>query len=391
MTSSSRSSALKFLAVSALLAAVAGCGKSDGTSEYAAAEAAYSAQNLPKAEELFAKSAEFAPTNVDAFVMLAKTRLELGKREEALASARAALELDPDAEDAIELSAQLSWHLRDYEAARAAFERLALDEKREAAVRSRGYAGLGVVDMSVFDDDKSDLSRREKARCEFLTAIALDPKNASARYHLGFLYRDAYGYPEYALDQFSYFKAVAPKVDRHLKNVVDNVIPEIRKRLDSDRAAIPGAASRNGETAAKALQLGDAAFSKGSFKTSRLRYGEALGADPLSFRAAEGVAKSIAKADATADGRRKAYEAYRVACRLGPSKVDIFLKTATLAEQIGRQAAAAELYSRALAASPKSQAAIDGLVRTLAKTGDAKSAGVYRKYGLAVNRKSAAR
>ena len=392
MTSSSRSSALNLLAASAALAALlSGCGDSDGSSEYAKAEEALKSGNLAKAGELFAQTAEIAPTNIDALVMLAKTRLANGEIREAREAAKSALALDGDAEDALELAAQTAWHSRDYAEARGIYRRLASDAGRAPEARSRAWARLGIVDMSEYDTDKSRVALRDSARCDFLAALALDPKNAAARYHLGLLYRDSYLYLDYALDQLSFYKATAPKVDRHLKAVCDTMIPELRGQIANEKAARPGVAKRNVDGCAKALRRGVEAFSKGTYKTAKLRYGEAMSADPLSFAAAEGYARSCAKADTTAAGKKTAYEAYREACRLGPSKVDTFLETARLAAEIGRSAAAEDLYSRALAANPKSLPALDGLIRTCVKNGEKESAAAYRAYMAFIQKKAAQR
>ena len=373
MTSSSLSSVhsrLAAVASAALLAALAGCGKSDGSAEFDKASKAFAARDLAKAEKLFAKSSQLAPANVDALVMLALVRLDLGELQGARSAAVEASKLAPKDLDVVELQAQIAWHQKNYAAARSL------------------YARLGVVDMAMADSDKSAEWLRDRARTEFLQALALDYRNSSANYHLAYLYRHSYdSYENAALSQYMRFVRFAPSVDDRVRKVQHTFIPEIKSSIDAGLAAIPGASSRNSGACANAMKQAEAAWKKGQYKTARLRYDEALKADPLCYEAAAGLAAAWMKVDTTQNGQRKAYESYRRACRLSPFATDTHLAAAKLASKLSLHASAADLYSRALSSRPRDLAAIDGLVASLKASGNAKCADVYRRYRESVSGK----
>ena len=76
----------------------------------------------------------------------------------------------------------------------------------------------------------------------------------------------------------------------------------------------------------------------------------------------------------------RAMENYQLACALQPSKVSTFLTAGALAARLGLPARAVEIYSRAVAASPTSFDALDGLIRALRKQGKPKIAQAYQLY-----------
>lgn len=119
---------------------------------------------------------------------------------------------------------------------------------------------------------------------------------------------------------------------------------------------------------------------KGSFKTARQYYQQALTADPLSYPAALGLAKAWEKTDSTKEGQQKAFEKYKLACKLRPSAVSTFLTAGSLAVRQGLTAQAVEIYSRAVAASPTSLDALDGLIRALRKSKKDSIAKAYQAY-----------
>jgi len=392
VTSSSPSSApsrtlFAGLALAALFA-VSGCGKSDGSGEYADAMKAYGSRDLAKAERLFAKSSTLSQTNVDALVMLAAVRLQLGEMEAAKDAVASAVALAPNDVDVIELQAQVAWHVEDYPRARSLYLRLAADRRADVALRSRALAGLGVVDMALADRDKTAEWLRDRARTEFMQALALDYRNASALYHLAYLYRYSYeAYNEGALSLYKRFSSFTPVVDERVKKVRKTFIPELTAAIDASIASIPGASTRNATAAASAIKRAEEAWKAGKYKTAKLRYDEALKADPLSYEAACGLAAAWLKTDTTAAGQRKAYESYRRACRLKPVATDTHIAAAKLASALSRHASAADLYSRAITSRPRDLTAIDGLILSLRKSGNGKSADVYQKYRDAVARK----
>ena len=93
------------------------------------------------------------------------------------------------------------------------------------------------------------------------------------------------------------------------------------------------------------------------------------------MNAALGLARAIEKTDTSNAGRTRAFECYRTVCQLSPGKTPVFLKAGKLAYDLGRYGEAAEIYSRAVAATPSNIDAIDGLIRSLQKTGGSQKKG----------------
>ena len=137
---------------------------------------------------------------------------------------------------------------------------------------------------------------------------------------------------------------------------------------------------------AAAIARAVAAEKRGRNDTARKEYEAALKADPLSAPAALGLAKCWQK---TAPSKRRGGEAnpqlraleyYQLACSLQPSRLATFLSAGDLAARQGQYARAVEIYSRAVAASPTSFDALDGLIRALRKQGKPKIAQAYQLY-----------
>ena len=151
-----------------------------------------------------------------------------------------------------------------------------------------------------------------------------------------------------------------------------------QRRAEADR---PGASRRNSAACAAALSKAEEAEKKGNWKTAAAKYKEAHELDALSVNAALGLARAIEKTDTSNAGRTRAFECYRTVCQLSPGKTPVFLKAGKLAYDLGRYGEAAEIYSRAVAATPSNIDAIDGLIRSLQKTGGSqKIAAAYQKY-----------
>lgn len=377
MTSFSRSSALEALGAVALAAALCGCGANDGSEELAEGRTAFAARDFQRAAKLFGKSAELAPANVDATLLLARAQLELGNLSEAKAAVDKAQALAGGDCDVVAIAAHVAWHQKDYETARRLFTSLAGGEAYEASVRSLGWAGLGLVDMA--------LDNRDLARLDFLRAIRLDRRNASAWYHLGLVYRDAFGYLEVALDQFETFVRLADVADARVQRVQRTFIPQLKEMIAQTAANLPGASKRDSSAAAAALKQAETAWSKGVFKTAKLRYGDAFTADPLSYPAALGLARAWEKVDSSAAGQKQALMCYRRACELRPSAVSTFVTAGTLAAKLGQHLSAVEIFSRAMAADPTNVSAVDGLIRAHRKCGNAKTADAYQGYRNAIS------
>ena len=374
-----QSSALK-CASAVLVAAILGCGPGDGAKEFSEGKEAYDLRDLRKAERLFTESLTAAPQDVDRLLYLARTELELGELERAKTLVGQAAENSEGDADVALLESQVAWHGKDYKTAANGFADIANDERLDAVVRSQGWAGLGVVEMTC--------DNRHLARVAFLRAIRLDRKNAAAWYHLGLLYRDGFGYLEPALEQFEIFTRLEEKSSPRMQKVQRTVIPALKESISRAAAERPGVAKRNSASCAASISAAEAAVKKGNFKQAREAYQKALAADPLSYPAALGLAKAWEKTDATKDGQTKAFENYRTACALRPSAVTTFLTAGSLAAKLGLNLQTVEIYSRAIAANPNSLDALDGLIRALRKTGGKeKVAAAYQAYRLSLARK----
>ena len=317
-------------------------------------------------------SGEKPPATADDFVDLAAAKLAAGDLGAAAAAVSNAVELAGGDVDVRLLKAQVDFNTREYESARKIYRAIAEDASLDRETRSQGWAGLGVVDYAAQD--------HHAARCDFLRAIRLDARNAAARYHLGLLYRDIFGFNEAALDQFQLYVRVASEIDERVKKVQQTVIPELKEMVQRMVLDIPGARDRDPGTCSKALNAAEAAMKKGTFKTARLRYEEAVKADPTSYPAVTGLARAYLKTDASATGMRKAIENYLTACKLKPSSTQTYFTAGELAAKAGQHGIATEVYSRAMAADPTSTTAIDGLIRALRKTNFGKAAAVYQSY-----------
>ncbi len=375
MTNSSPSSADRVFLAAALacLLALSGCGPKDGTVEFAEGQAAYGTRSLEKAERLFEKSLEYAPSNVDALVMLARVEADLGKISEAGETIAKAVELDGGACDVVLLDAEIAFYAGDYARSAKRFSDVAEDASAGAEAQSLGWTGVGIVEMAC--------ERRDFSRIAFLRAIRLDRRNPSARYHLGLLYRgDTYGYLDAALEQFEIFVRLGKEADPRAVHAQRVIIPGIKEDIARRAASRPGADKRDSNASASALIKADAAWKKGQYKTARSAYEAAYKADVLSYPAALGLARAWEKTDSSGTGRRRALDWYKEACALRPTAIRTYLAAGDLAARLGQHATASELYSRAVAANPADISAIDGLIRALRRTGHPGEAAAYQSY-----------
>jgi len=362
-----------FLLMTCLVAAVlCGCTDKTGATDLAEGKAAYEIGDYKKAERSLDKCLKLAPNTVDALVYLVKIKLAIGELTQAREFLDRAQELDGGATDIRFLDAQLNWNLKDYPESAQVYNEMAENQELDAETRSLAWTGLGIVEMTC--------NNYHLARIDFLRALRLDRRNASAWYHLGLLYRDGMGYAEAALEQFEIFVRLEAEADIRVQKVQRKFIPELKETIAKTAADRPGAAGRNSEASAALIVKAEAEWKKGNFKTARQRYQEALNADALSYPAALGLAKAWLKTDATKAGQQKALENYRLACALRPSAVSTFLTAGELAAKLGLHAQAVEIYSRALAANPASIEATDGIIRALRKTNRAKVAEAYQLY-----------
>ncbi len=349
---SSRLFVLKSVGVGLVLATLAGCGGGE-------------------AEQ---------PQTTDSWLTRAQEQLALGDLVAATNAVAQAAKLSPSATDVIELSGQLAYHTRDYAKTREAYTRLTSPENT-AKIRSRGYAGLAVVDLAGMVGSSAEVSRAQ-ARVNLLKALKLDSTNIAARYHLGRLYRDNYKYNEAALDQFELYLHLEKQDSERLARVQRGVITGLKNDIARATARRPGVETRNSAKCAAALKKGDEAVKRGHFKTARLRYDEAYKADVLSFPAALGLAQAWAKSDTSRAGQKEALKYYKIAAELRPSSKDTLMATGDLALKVNNTKTAIEAYSRALAARPNDATIVDALIRAL-KASDDTPAGeiaVYEDY-----------
>ena len=253
------------LSLATALVVLAGCNPKDGVREFADGMTAYEARSLEKAEKLFAKSLVYAPENVDALVMLARVKCDLGEISDAGDTIAKAAALAPDAPDVALLDAEIALYAGDYARATSRFSGVANDEKLEAPARALGWTGLGIVEMT--------RDNRDLARIAFLTAIRLDRRNAPARYHLGLLYRgDKYSYLDAALEQFEIFVRLGETADPRAVHAQRTIIPGIKTDIARRAAERPGAQRRDANVSAAALSRADAAWKKKNYKVAKSEY-----------------------------------------------------------------------------------------------------------------------
>ncbi len=352
--------ALKSALVVALIA-VTGCGAKDGLKELELGRAAYSVRDLKKAEKFFQKSVNYAPTRVDAIVELARVKLYMGELSAAKELIESAKKLAPNNSDVRLLFAQIAWHTRDYTTSTALFLAVANDAMFEPEIRSQGWVGAGIVEMAC--------DNIHRARVNFLQALRVDRRNSSAWYHLGLLYRDAFGYNDAALEYLNVYVRLNVDASPRVQKTQRALIPGLKEMIARSTTEIPGAANRDSAKCAEALTKAEAAWKRGEFKTARLRYQDALNFDALSYPAALGLAKAYQKVDGSKAGQEKALENYKRACVLRPSAVSTFMEAGKMATKLGLNAQAVEIYSRAFAANPASLETIDLLIIALGKTG----------------------
>ena len=384
MTSFSPSSAhrraqgIAFAALAcAALGFIAGCGSGDGLDELAEAKTALEAKNFEKAEKLFAKSAQLSPENVDALVSLALTRISRGLIKEAREAADRAAELAPRDLDVMELLAQVAWYEGNLDKARELYLPLTSATNAPAELKSQAFAALGVIDMALCGTDMQREWLRDRARTEFMRAILLDRFNATARYQLAILYRDAFGYNEPALENFRAYLQLSKVSDARMQRVQRDEMPALGRIINEANAARPGAASRDVAACSRELKKAEAEWRKGAYTKARQAYANANKADPLSYEAALGLARCWEKVK---NGKENALKAYHEACKNRTSATKTFIKTGDLAMELKKYAIATEAYSRAIAANAKDITAIDGLIRALRRSNRAKAAEVYQLY-----------
>ena len=309
---------------------------------------------------------------VDGLVEEASAALAAGRLVDARAAVSNAFELAASDVDVRLLKAQVDFHDRNYDSAAKIFRGIADDAGLDRKVRAQGWSGLAVIDLCRED--------RDSARLDCMRALRMDGKNASAWYHLGYIYYNSFKYYEAASDCYECFVRLESADPEKVKKAQRTYIPALREERTNSILEIPGARTPDRAACTKALQAAEAAIKKRTFKTARLRYQEALKADPTSAPAAVGYAKLLLRSGATAADKKLALDYYCRACKLNPSSTSTFIAAAELAVSLGNYLTARKLYSRAVAADRTNVTAIDGLIRALRKTNQSKTASAYQLY-----------
>ncbi|MBO5643125.1 MAG: tetratricopeptide repeat protein [Kiritimatiellae bacterium] len=362
-----------FILISSLATLLVGCAPSDGSDEFKQATAAYELRDLQRAKRFFEKAAKLNSSNADAHYMLAKVNLDLGNLEEASAAINDARLVASNAADILSLDAQIAYHLKDYAKAIEIFSTLSEDSSLSRRVRSQALVGLGIIYMTEND--------RDKARVQFLSSLVLERRhNASAYYHLGLLYRDAYDYQEAASEQFEMFVRIPDAPKDKVEKVLHNFLPAINDAIIRAAQEIPNASRRDSQAAAIQIKNAEQAQKKRQYKTALSAYTKAYQLDSLSFPAALGVARMTAL-DQSRKEQEKALVAYLTAIKLRPKSTSTLLEAAQIAMKLKQYLTAERLYSMAVAANPVKLDAIDGLIRAKERLpGKTKAASLYQKY-----------
>lgn len=335
-----------------LAACIAGCGKDP------AAEAA-----APAATD---KGPDF-----DTLMRTAVAGVAQKDAAAATASATKALELQPESAEAHLLAGQAACLRQDYDEARAQFSSVVKAKTLPNVLRAKAYVGLGTVDYVQHEADA--------ARISFLQARRLDNSNEAAWYYLGMIYRDIFHFEEAAQEHFQMFVGLSAKSDNpRTKKVKEDILPE----LYSNAAARAKARTGNAGKAAALIQEAQAQRDKNRLTEAVKKYAEARKADPQSDVAALGYAQLVTSTDKTAEGARKAIQAYHDVIALKPGGLDYYLKAAQLARAFDFKIQAVEIMNRAIAHHPQNPKVLDQLIAALLKTGNdklAKAWGEYRK------------
>ena len=367
-----------------LVAAGCGCSSSSESSDPVAvaeaASAAFAGGDYAGALERSQACLALTPDNVDVLILQGRAALATGDFALAGEAAAKAAALHPGDVAVLQLTAQAAFQNHDFESATKAYTRLAFDESLPPEIRALGYVGRGIVGLARVGTGSAPEDCRDVSRLDFLRALALDPRNKPARYHLGHLYRNAFHFKQAALEQFSAYVALMKQTaDPHVAKAQAEV-DSLTREIETEKARRPGADKRKPEACAEAMRKADAARQKKQLKTAANLYGEALRHDPLSFEAADRLAQCTLELDGrTRAGQERAYALYCQAASLR-TYVKTMIAAGDLAMKLGKWASAATHYSRAMAAKPTDLTAIDGLIRALQKCGNRKSAAIYQRY-----------
>ncbi len=354
----------------------AGCDSTpdDGSADLAKGKAAFAARDLKSAVEHLTASIQLCSTNLEAYVTLAQVNLALGDvaaAERAIAEAKA---LDPDSAETILADAEVGWMAKDFERAKAGYSAVANAKQLPAELRSQAYSSRAVVELAENEFDQ--------ARLSLWCAMRLNRRNGAAWYHLGVLSRDTWKFDDAAYQQFQVAARYLDPSGERVRDVLRNVIPALRDSVSRAAAAKPGVTSRNPGAAAQLITEGEALVAKKQTTKALQKFAAAYEADRLSYPAAWNYAKLLAQIqpDKTARGVDKTLAVYESALDAKPISQEATLAAARYATYNKRWATAVKILNRGLAYDPESKKMVDLFVRALEKTGDAKTAALYRSW-----------
>lgn len=374
------------ICLAALAAIAAGCGRApdaaadaddSGGANFARGEAALANNDLATASVEFAAAAQKCETNFETRINLAIIGLRLGNVDEAAKAAAEARTLRPDSAEALLVDGQAAYLKQDYPRAIADFNVVAKESSLPAEMRSDALSSRAVVEIAMADYDA--------ARITLFTALRLNPKNAAAHYHLGYVYRDKYHFDAAALDRFTAAAGQMSADDERAQKLRRDVIPALLGKLQQETASRPGAKDRKPTDAAKLIAEGNDLRARKRITNAIKKYEAAMKADPFSSEAALKYADLLSQnLPKNATERKKSAEkilgAYRVAIDGRPSSQPTYMKAAQLAYNCEMWSTAAMFMDRALAYSHENVKALDLLVASLRKAGKKKEAAMWDAY-----------
>ena len=384
----SLSSALEIAAIAAT-AAIAGCGGADPAKSFASGSKSFELKDYKRARQHYEAGLKSEPGIVDALLTMAQIEFIDGKQSKADEYLSKAAALAGDDPDVIELAAQFAFHAKNLDLAAKMYRRLADDDTLDAKYRSKGWTGIGVVDYMQGDSARGQNERdllMARARTAFLRATKIDRFNPCPHYHLGRIYRDVYGYPLPARDEFMRFTSLEKKDEYRVNRVQREYIPEIKKDISERNAASSAPVPPGGrEACTKLLKQADAKFRAKRMNEAKELYSQAMKKDPQSAPAALGYANCLAALANNQEGFKAAFKAYSAVCRMDRSKGN-FLKAGEYATKSRNFASAVELYSAALAYFPKDDTIAGKMVSALKDCGKSDCAAVYQLYKISLTK-----
>jgi len=345
---------------------LAGCGPDAGALLEQARNAAGN-RDYAGAARCYAEAAEVC-TNAAAYIGLTVMRMKLGDPTGAEEAARAALAKEPESAEARLAAGQVANMRGDSDAAVRLAREVADAAGLPASVRSQAWSDIAVVEIQ--------RDRPDAARVALFRARRLDPKNAAAWYHLGYLYRNVLHYDEAAREHYAVYARCSPADDPRALDVQRTLLPLISSDLTRQAAARPGMDKRDVRASAQALGEGEAMEAKNP-KGARAKFKKACEADPLSYQAAYAYAKRLAKDAKTADDIVETLKAFTSAIDARPASRETYLAAARFATSNKRPIMAKKILSRALAHFSDDKTLVDLYVKTLRAVGEKETAKLY--------------